>query len=166
MSRRNIPASPLFPSSPPLPVVRGRVRVTSGASRELLGLGRVCAEAGKEYWGEVPQTARREMQIGIWVRWWFSLGGQGAYQRARCERACRNHASAVLLYLPAATAGCPSSARAGAPVGAKEVYSAPSTRLKASHHIWQAPLPERGVHPASHPKTLEECSTHHAAVLT
>lgn len=35
-------------NSIPLPVVRGRVRVASGASRGLLGLGRVCAEAGKE----------------------------------------------------------------------------------------------------------------------
>mgnify|MGYP001013052902 CR=1 FL=1 len=33
------------------------------------------------------------------------------------------------LYLPEATSGCPSSARAGAPVGAKEVYSAPATRI-------------------------------------
>ena len=31
-----------------------------GANRRRLGLERVCAEAGKEYSGEVPQTARQE----------------------------------------------------------------------------------------------------------
>ncbi len=49
----------------------------------------------------------------------------------------------------------PKLCEGGSPAGAKEVYSAPSY-----------PLHERGVHPASHPKTLEECSTPHAAVLT
>ena len=49
---------------------------------------------------------------------WFSLGGQGTFPkgcRYTCERAAQ-------LYLPEATSGCPSSARAGAPVGAKEEY--------------------------------------------
>lgn len=49
----------------------------------------------------------------------------------------------------------PELCEGGSPAGAKEVYSAPAY-----------PLHERGVHPASHPKTLEECSTHHTVVLT
>ena len=35
------------------------------------------------------------------------------------------------LYLPEATSGCPSSARVGAPVGEKEVYSVPSAHIKS-----------------------------------
>lgn len=36
-----------IPFSSPFPVVRGRVRVVSGANRGLLSLGRVCVEAGR-----------------------------------------------------------------------------------------------------------------------
>ena len=56
---------------------------------------------------------------------------------APCERTAQ-------LYLPEATSGCPSSARAGAPVGAKEVYSAPAF-----------PLHKRGTHPVRHLKSLK-----------
>ena len=49
----------------------------------------------------------------------------------------------------------PELCEGGSPAGAKEVYSAPAY-----------PLHKRGTHPASHPKTLEECSTHPTAVLT
>lgn len=36
-----------------------------------LGLGRVCGNGEGEYWGEVPQTARRETKVGSRVWWWF-----------------------------------------------------------------------------------------------
>ena len=67
-----------------------------------------------EYWGsghcgdsvwEVRAPSRGLIETGLVV--------------APCERTAQ-------LYLPEATSGCPSSARAGAPVGAKEVYSVPS----------------------------------------
>lgn len=120
-----------------------------------LGLGRVCGNGEGEYWGEVPQTARRGRQIGIWVPWWFRRDVRVPSRGLLARRAQRNHARTAQLYLPEATSGCPSSARAGAPVGAKEVYSAPVY-----------PLHERGTHPARHLTTLEGCSTHHTVVLT
>ena len=81
-----------------------------------------CARrGGGEYSGWVPQAARRETRVGSRVWWWFRRD-VGALSRglietglvvAPCERTAQ-------LYLPEATSGCPSSARAGAPVGAKE----------------------------------------------
>ena len=126
MSRRNIPASPLLTLSPS----PGRWSSGCGCAvwnePRALGLGRVCAEAGKEYSGEVPQklAGRRRLVAGYGggsvetsVRLPEGSGQEGF--STTCERAAQ-------LYLPEATSGCPSSARAGAPVGAKEVYSVPS----------------------------------------
>ena len=113
MSRRNIPASPLLIPSPSPGRWSSGCGCTVWNDPRALGLGRVCAEAGRGILGLGTADSSPGNGIGIWVRWWLSLGGQGAYQRAQRERACRNCASAVPLYLPAATSGCPSSARAG-----------------------------------------------------
>ena len=77
--------------------------------------------AKNEYWGSghcgdsiwvVRAPSRGLIETGLVV--------------APCERAAQ-------LYLPEATSGCPSSARAGAPAGAKEVYSVPSAHT--SKHL-------------------------------
>ena len=70
------------------------------AGRRRLGSG----HCGDSVW-EVRAPSRGLIETGLVV--------------APCERAAQ-------LYLPEATSGCPSSARAGAPAGAKEVYSEPS----------------------------------------
>ena len=127
MSRRNIPTSPLplFPSPGRWSSgcgCRGR-----GANRGLLGLGRVCGNGEGEYWGEVPQAARRETKIGSRVWWWFRRDVRAPSRGLiKTGLVVAPYERAAQLYLPEATSGCPSSARAGAPVGAKEVYSVPS----------------------------------------
>ena len=60
MSRRNIPASPLLTLSPSPGRWSSGCGCAAGNETRALGLERVCAEAGKEYSGEVPQTARQE----------------------------------------------------------------------------------------------------------
>ena len=108
-------------------------------------------------------TGEQDRYLGAVV---VPYGCLGTYLRARDERipcsACERGAA-----IPSCSdIRVPELCEGGSPVGAKEVYSGPNAHLKASHHIWQAPLHERGVHPASHPKTLEGCSTHHTVVLT
>lgn len=132
------------PFSSPFPVVRGRVRIVRpGMNRGLLGLGRVYAEAGGEYWSEVPQTARRNMRVNSRVRWRFRRGVWVPTRGLAMKGFFVAHAIAVPLYLPEATSGCPSPARAG-------------------------PLQERRKRIASQPHThqkLKNHSNHHAAVL-
>ena len=102
------------PFSSPFPVVRGRVRIVRpGMNRGLLGLGRVYAEAGGEYWSEVPQTARRNMRVNSRVRWRFRRGVWVPTRGLAMKGFFVAHASAVPLHLPEATSGCPSPARTG-----------------------------------------------------
>ena len=83
-----------------------------GGGEGILGLGTAYSLPGNK--------------IGIWVRWWFRRGVWAPTRGLAMKGFLVALASAVPLYLPEATSGCPSSARAGAPVGAKEVYSVPS----------------------------------------
>ena len=78
-----------------------------------LGLGRVCADAGKEYSGEVPQTARRNMRVNSRVRWRFRRGVWVPTRGLAMKGFFVAHASAVPLHLPEAISGCPSPARTG-----------------------------------------------------
>ena len=159
--------SPAYPPSPD----RGR---SGGGSSEgtncgLLGLGRVCAEAGKEYSGWVPQTAYRGRQIGIWVPRWFRRDVEAPTRRLAAKGLIATmRARTDQLYLPDATSGCPSSARAGAPVGAKEVYSVPSAYQSVPSTPASSPAGAKEVYsaPSTRLKTLEECSAHYTAVLT
>ena len=66
------------------------------------------------------------------------MGGQGTYLRARGKKvSARPCERAAQLYLPEATSGCPSSARAGAPVGAKEVCSVSVVPYMSEEHTPQ-----------------------------
>ena len=143
MSRRNIPASPLplFPSP-------GRWSSGCGSSAG--------AKRGRSAWKECARRRGRNTRVRYrrqlakneyWVQGIAVVpqGRQCAFRElietglvvAPCERTAQ-------LYLPEATSGCPSSARAGAPVGAKEVYSAPAS-----------PPHKRGMHPVRHLKSLK-----------
>ena len=88
------------------------------------------------------------------------MGGQGIYPQACDEKTHRKPLRARLSYtFLKRHQGARSEARAGAPVGAKEVYSVPA----------RVPCRSEGsVQRASriHIKTLEECSTHYTVVLT
>lgn len=97
MSRRNIPTSPLplFPSPGRWSSGCGS---SAGANHGLLGLGRVCAERGKEYSGWVPQTAYRGRQIGIWVPRWFRRDVEAPTRRLAAKgliATMRAHGSAI-----------------------------------------------------------------------
>ncbi len=99
----------------------------AGNEPRSLGLERVCGNGEGEYWGEVPQAARRETKIGSRVWWWFRRDVRAPSRGLiKTGLVVAPYERAAQLYLPEATSGCPSSARAGAPVGAKEVYSVPS----------------------------------------
>ena len=117
MSRRNIPASPLplFPSPGRWSSGCGS---SAGANHGLLGLGRVCAERGKEYSGWVPQTAYRGKQIGIWVPRWFRrdvgaltcrLAVKGLIEKGLAVAPCARYT------LPSLLQGHPPSLRFGHP---------------------------------------------------
>ena len=93
MSRRNIPASPLLPSPRRAGGIVG-ADARCGTNRGTLGLGRLCGNAE----GDAEGRYRRQLaQNEDWA--------QGAYPQV-----C---ACTAQLYLPEATSGCPSSARAG-----------------------------------------------------
>ena len=127
----------LSPTNPPsrwCEVGRGS---SEGTNRRLLGLGRVRGNGEGEYSGEVPQTTRRGRQIGIWVPWWFRRDVRVPSRGLVARRAQRNHARTDQLYLPEATSGCPSSARAGAPVGTKEVCSVSVVPYPSEEHTPQ-----------------------------
>ena len=90
-----------------------------GGGEGILGLGTADSSPG--------------MNVEFKALRWFSLGGQGTFPkgcRYTCERAAQ-------LYLPEATSGCPSSARAGAPVGAKEVCSVSVVPYPSEEHTPQ-----------------------------
>lgn len=131
MSRRNIPASPLL-LSPPSPgrwssgcgCAAGMRTAGYAAWEECAGTGR-----GNTGVGYRRQLARIEYWVeGIAVTPYGSSGRLPAGSRQE-GFSTTMRARTAQLYLPEATSGCPSSARAGAPVGAKEVYSAPATRI-------------------------------------
>ena len=103
----------------------------AGNEPRALGFGRVCGNGEGEYWGEVPQAARRNMRVNSRVRWRFRRGVWVPTRGLAMKGFFVAHASAVPLYLPEATSGCPSPARAGAPAGAKEAYSELSTHIKS-----------------------------------
>ena len=134
MSRRNIPASPL-PLSSPLRaggVVGADARCRT--NRGTLGLGRVCAERGKGYSGEVPQTARRETKVGSRVWWWFRRDVSAPSRGIGARRFQHDHASAHGPAIPSwSDIRVPESCEGGSPVGAKEVYSEPAAY--ASKHL-------------------------------
>lgn len=145
MSRRNIPASPPLPS--PLPVVRGRVRGCAARMRTAgYSAWEECAGTGR---GNTGVRYRRQLAK---IEYWVEGIAVTPYGRSgRLPAGSRQEgfsttmrARTAQLYLPEATSGCPSSARAGAPVGAKEVYSAPAH-----------PLHNRGTHPARRLKSLK-----------
>ena len=126
MSRRNIPASPLLTLSPSPGRWSSGCGSSEGANRGY-SLWEECAGTGR---GNTRVRYRRQLaKIEYWVQGIAVVpqGRQCAFRElietglvvAPCERTAQ-------LYLPEATSGCPSSARAGAPVGAKEVYSVPS----------------------------------------
>ena len=137
----------LSPTSLPLPVVRGRVRGCAAGMRTAgCSLWEECAGTGR---GNTRVRYRRQLaKIEYWVE------GIAVTPYGRSERLTAGsrqegfsttmRARTAQLYLPEATSGCPSSARAGAPVGAKEVYSAPAH-----------PSHKRGTHPARHLKSLK-----------
>ena len=144
MSRRNIPASPLL-IPPPCGARWGRgcalwnePRVTwlgksvRGEGGRNTGVGYRKQLAKIKYWVEgiavTPHGRSERLPAGS------RQEGFSTTMRARTDQ----------LYLPEATSGCPSSARAGAPVGAKEVYSAPAS-----------PPHKRGMHPVRHLKSLK-----------
>ena len=123
-------------SLPPLPVVRGRgAAVRQGCEPRATLLGKsVRGEGGRN----TGVGYRRQLaKIEYWVE------GIAVTPYGRSERlpagsrqegfSTTMRARTAQLYLPEATSGCPSSARAGAPVGAKEVYSAPAAH--ASKHL-------------------------------
>ena len=126
MSRRNIPASPLPPSFP-LSVVRGRAQLC----------GKRVRTTGYSVWEDCAGTRRGNAG----VRYRKQLAQNEDWVQGAYPQVC---AYTAQLYLPEATSGCPSSARAGAPVGAKEVYSAPAS-----------PPHKRGMHPVRHLKSLK-----------
>ncbi len=103
--------------------------------------GRGCAAgmrtAGCSLWEECAGTGRGNTR----VRYRRQLAQNEDWVQGTSPQACARTAQ---LYLPEATSGCPSSARAGAPVGAKEVYSAP---VHPSH--------KRGTHSARRLKSLK-----------
>ena len=106
-------------NSLPHPVVRGGgAAVRQGYEPRATQFGKTVRERGGEYSGWAPQTAHRETKVGNPVR---HGGGSVGKVWAPTRRLTRT----AQLYLPEATSGCLSSARAGAPVGAKEVYSVP-----------------------------------------
>ncbi len=113
MSRRNIPASPLLALSPSLGRWSSGCGCAAGNEPRALGLGRVCAEAGRRILGLGTADSSPGNKIGIWVRWWFRRGVWAPTCGLAMKGFLVAHASAVPLYLPAATSGCPSSARAG-----------------------------------------------------
>ena len=128
MSRRNIPTSPLLTLSPS----RGRWSsgrgCAAGNEPRALGLGRVCAEAGR---GNTGVRYRRQLAGNeCWVQ------GIAVTPYGRSGRLPEGSSRQGLLY-PHTSAqhsytflkrhqGARAEARAGAPVGAKEVYSEPS----------------------------------------
>lgn len=103
--------------------------------------GRGCAAgvrtAGYSVWEDCAGTRRGNAG----VRYRKQLAQNEDWVQGAYPQVC---AYTAQLYLPEATSGCPSSARAGAPVGAKEVYSAPAF-----------PLRNRGTHPVRHLKSLK-----------
>ena len=109
------------PFSSPFPVVRGRVRIVRpGMNRGLLGLGRVYAEAG----GNTGVRYRRQLAKN--ERWVEGIAVTPYGRSRRLPEGSRQEgfsttmrARTAQLYLPEATSGCPSSARAGAPVGTR-----------------------------------------------
>ena len=125
MSRRNIPASPL-------PLFPSPGRWSSGC-----GCAAGMRTAGHSAWEECAGTGRGNTR----VRYRRQLAQNEDWVQGTSPQACARTAQ---LYLPEATSGCPSSARAGAPVGAKEVYSAP---VHPSH--------KRGTHSARRLKSLK-----------
>ena len=131
MSRRNIPASPLplFPSP-------GRWSSGCGSSagaKRGRSAWKECAGAGR---GNTGVRYRRQLAK---IEYWVEGIAVTPYGRSgRLPAGSRQEgfsttmrARTAQLYLPEATSGCPSSARAGAPVGAKEVYSVPSAHIKS-----------------------------------
>ena len=145
MSRRNIPASPPLPSPPSLWCEVGCVAARQGCEPRAARCGKSVRERGG---GNTRVRYRRQLaKIEYWVE------GIAVTPYGRSERlpagsrqegfSTTMRARTAQLYLPEATSGCPSSARAGAPVGAKEVYSAPAF-----------PLHNRGTHPARRLKIL------------
>ena len=128
----------LSPASLPPPVVRGGVQLRSRDANCGYSLWEECAGTGR---GNTRVGHRRQLagKLGLAVGYGGgSVGTSRHFLRAHRERVCVNPcARTAQLYLPEATSGCPSSARAGAPVGAKEVYSGPSTRTSKSLKIVQ-----------------------------
>lgn len=137
----------LPPASLPLPVVRGRVRLRGKRVRTTgYSVWEDCAGTGR---GNTGVRYRRQLAK---IEYWVEGIAVTPYGRSgRLPAGSRQEgfsttmrARTAQLYLPEATSGCPSSARAGAPVGAKEVYSAPAH-----------PLHNRGTHPARRLKSLK-----------
>ena len=113
--------------------------------------------AGHSAWEECAGTGRGNTRVGYRRqlakngRWVAGIAVTPYGRSGRLPAGSRQEgfsttmrARTAQLYLPEATSGCPSSARVGAPVGAKEVYSAPAF-----------PLHKRGTHPARHFKSLK-----------
>ena len=102
--------------------------------------------AGCSLWEECAGTGRGNTGVGYRrqlaknERWVAGIAVTPYGRSGRLPEGSRQEgfsttmrARTAQLYLPEATSGCPSSARAGAPVGAKEVYSAPAAH--ASKHL-------------------------------
>ena len=149
MSRRNIPTSPLLTLSPS----RGRwssgCGCAAGNEPRALGLGRVCAEAGRGgILGLGTADSSPRLNIGFRVP-------NRKLARARLSYTfLKRHQGARAL-------------RGRVPLQERRKCIASQAHTsKASHRTRQAPLHKRGTHPARHLKTLEGCSTHHTVVLT
>ena len=126
MSRRNIPASP--PASLPSLWCEVGCGCRGRDANRGCSLWEECAGTGR---GNTRVRYRRQLaKIEYWVE------GIAVTPYGRSERlpagsrqegfSTTMRARTAQLYLPEATSGCPSSARASAPVGATEVYSVPS----------------------------------------
>ena len=114
MSRRNIPTSPLLTLSPS----RGRwssgCGCAAGNEPRALGLGRVCAEAGRGgILGLGTADSSPRLNIGFRVPNRKLARAQHSYTFLKRHQGAR------------------AEARAGAPVGAKKVYSEPSAHIKS-----------------------------------
>ncbi len=119
----------LSPASLPLSMVRGRGR--QGGEPRAARCGKSVRERGRGILGlgtadSSPRETDRYLGAGV-----VPQEGQSSFPRVHQGGACCSptRARAAQLYLPEATSGCASSARAGAPVGAKEVYSVPTHPL-------------------------------------
>ncbi len=130
MSRRNIPTSPLLTLSP------SPGRWSSGCGYAVRGL-----TAGDSAWKECARRRGRNTRVryrkqlakneywvqGIAVTPYGRSGHLPAGSRQE-GFSTTMRARTAQLYLPEAASGCPSSARAGPPVGAKEGYNTPNRK--------------------------------------